>query len=322
MLRLESVRLWQAGKRDEAVALMRHELARSREILGEWDNYSMETLDRLAGLQEARGDWAAARKTLEEVVAVRERQPDRKDWQVGDARQALADFDRRAAMTPLQRAQWKEADRLRHLASAQRLQKDYEAAMKNALETERILRELVGEDHPDYAAGLGSVVAGYMVRGDYAHAEPLLRRILEIRKRAQGESHPSYASLLQNLAILYNKMGDYARAEPLYRQSVESYTKAYGYSDRLCGTMVLPGLAGLYLEKRDYTHAEPLLRQLHAVVMSKPYQLGGLFCRGACRGDDRDAVAPGPRGGSHWLRGEPEPPGPRVPGRGRLSPRG
>ena len=77
-----------------------------------------------------------------------------------------------------------------------------------------------------------------MERGDYARAEPLLRRILEIRKRAQGESHPSYASLLKSLAILYNKMGDYARAEPLYRQSVESYTKAYGYSDRLCGTMV------------------------------------------------------------------------------------
>ena len=95
--------LWQAGKRDEAVARMRQELARSREILGEWDKYSMETLDRLAGLQEAHGDWAAARKTLEEVVAVRERQPDRKDWHVVDARQALADFDRRAAMTPLQR---------------------------------------------------------------------------------------------------------------------------------------------------------------------------------------------------------------------------
>ena len=59
-----------------------------------------------------RGDWAAARKALTEVLAIRQRQPDRRDWRIADAKRGLADIDRRAALNPTQRQRLQEAGRL------------------------------------------------------------------------------------------------------------------------------------------------------------------------------------------------------------------
>ena len=60
----------------------------------------------------------------------------------------------------------------------------------------------------------------YKAKGDYAGAEPLLRRATEIMKRALRESDPDYVGSLNDLANLYRDMGDFARAEPLYRQAL------------------------------------------------------------------------------------------------------
>jgi CHAT domain-containing protein/Tfp pilus assembly protein PilF len=285
-----------AGKWDEVEALTRQELARSREILGELHDDTIATRGRLAISYERRGDWAAARKILAEILALRERQPDRKDWKVGDAREKLADLNRRAAMTPLQRAQWAEALNLLTRtstsihASTPRQRAQYEAALpplqvvrqlndrqdpewalKNAQEATRILRELLGEDHPDYARANAMIGHVYEVKGDYARAEPYLRRLLEIDKKARGKSHPRYAFTLKSLAQFYEKMGDQARAEPLLRQALASITEAYGYDQ--CPFDLLSGVASRYLERGDSTHAERLIRQMHAVLISM-YNVG------------------------------------------------
>jgi tetratricopeptide (TPR) repeat protein len=68
---------------------------------------------------------------------------------------------------------------------------------------------------------LGGLATLYAGKGDYAKAEPLFRRSLEIRKRALGENHPDYATSLYNLAELYKAMGDPAKAEPLFRNAIE-----------------------------------------------------------------------------------------------------
>ena len=43
--------------------------------------------------------------------------------------------------------------------------------------------------------------------GDYAEAEPLFRRSLEIREKRSGADHPDYATSLNNLAGLYQDHG-------------------------------------------------------------------------------------------------------------------
>ncbi len=97
------IKLAQAGKLDEAVAAVVKELAVTREVQGELHEDVVGSLAFLARIHEAREDWAAARKALTEVLAIRERQPDQKEWRIADARRALADLDRRAALDPAQR---------------------------------------------------------------------------------------------------------------------------------------------------------------------------------------------------------------------------
>ena len=70
---------------------------------------SLESLARLNGMRE---DWGGARRALEEVLAIRQRQPDRKDWRVADARRALEDLGRRAAMPADRRLRLRRADEL------------------------------------------------------------------------------------------------------------------------------------------------------------------------------------------------------------------
>jgi tetratricopeptide (TPR) repeat protein len=68
---------------------------------------------------------------------------------------------------------------------------------------------------------LGSL---YQAMGDYARAEPLLRRALETKRKTVGEEHPDYATSLSNLAGLYWAMGDSVRAEPWLREALEIET--------------------------------------------------------------------------------------------------
>ena len=106
------IELARAGKLDEAAALSEKEVAAARNVTGENHEDLVRALQFLAGLQEARQDWAAARGALAEVLAIREHQPDRKDWQIAEARQYLAYLDQRAALNPSERRRLLEANRL------------------------------------------------------------------------------------------------------------------------------------------------------------------------------------------------------------------
>jgi tetratricopeptide (TPR) repeat protein len=161
----EAIRLAQAGKIAEAIAAFEKNLAIEREVLGELHEDVVGALQFLAQVHEALADWAAARKALTEVLAIRERQPDRKDWRIGDARRALTDLDRRAAMTPDQR-RLQEADRLNQLSVALYRQGKYAEGIGPCRKAMEILGELLGQDHPDYAASLNNLAELYRAMGD------------------------------------------------------------------------------------------------------------------------------------------------------------
>ena len=116
---------------------------------------------------------------------------------------------------------------------------------------------------PHYAASLNNLASLYRAQGDYSRAEPLYRQALEIRKRESwarttpimrkpeqsgrtcigpkatirgpnrssarhwrsirkswARTIPDYALSLNNLANLYQEQGDFLHAEPLFRQAV------------------------------------------------------------------------------------------------------
>jgi tetratricopeptide (TPR) repeat protein len=258
--RNEAVRLANSGRLDEAVHEVEAALAIEREILGELSEGAAGSLAFLANLHERSGNWAAARGALQDLLALRERQPDRRDWRVGDARQALADVERRAAMTPDQRQRYWRALRLHEQSVGLRARGQYRTAEALIREVIPIVKILLGEDHPNYAISLSNLGDLYRAMGDRARAEPLLRRAMEITRKAVGEGHPTYATSLNHLGKLYRAMGDRARAEALYHRAMEIYRKAVGEGHPDYATS-LSNLGSLYLAMGDYPRAEPLLCQ-------------------------------------------------------------
>ena len=101
--------------------------------------------------------------------------------------------------------------------------------------------------------------------GDYAGAEPLYRRGLDIRERALGPDHPDTAASLNNLALLLKAKGNYAEAEPLYRRALGINEKKIG-PDNLGTATSLNNLGGLLEDKGDYTGAEPLYRRALSIA--------------------------------------------------------
>jgi tetratricopeptide (TPR) repeat protein len=69
----------------------------------------------------------------------------------------------------------------------------------------------------------------YQAKGDYDHAEPLLKRALEITEKVLGKEHPSTATYLNNLAVfLGGSKGDYDNAEPLHKRALAIREKVLG----------------------------------------------------------------------------------------------
>src|SRR5262249_16138368 len=64
--------------------------------------------------------------------------------------------------------------------------------------------------------------------GDYARAEPLLQRALQIREKALGPDRSYVARALHDLALLHVDKGDYAGAEPLLQRALQIREKALG----------------------------------------------------------------------------------------------
>src|SRR5207244_3763679 len=72
----------------------------------------------------------------------------------------------------------------------------------------------------DYATTLNNVAELYHDQGNYAQAEPLMKRALAICEQVLGTQHPDTAGSLNNLAELYYAQGNYAQAEPLMKRAL------------------------------------------------------------------------------------------------------
>jgi CHAT domain-containing protein/Tfp pilus assembly protein PilF len=247
--RAQVMKLTQPGKLDEATAA-----AVARDLEAAKVGTFLDYLD---------DDWAAARKLMTEDIRTRERQPDRKDWRIVNARRTLAFVDRWAELSPAQRQRLREAGRLDVLQAALRKHGKYAQGIDPCRRAVEIWGELLGQDY-HYAASLNDLARLYGEMGDYARAEPMLREALLIRKNALGVDHPDYGTSLNDLAELYRAKVDHARAEPLFREALAITKKALGENDPAYAAF-LYNQALLCSDVGDYKQAEPLLRQVLAI---------------------------------------------------------
>ena len=110
-------------------------------------------------------------------------------------------------------------------------------------------------------------VLGLMLRyqGDYAGAEPLLRRALGIAEQTLGPDHPTTGDRLNNLGLLLKDQGDYGAAEPLLRRALAIAEQALGPGHPDTGAY-LNNLGLLLHDQGDYVGAELLYRRALAIT--------------------------------------------------------
>src|SRR5262249_54538340 len=63
-------------------------------------------------------------------------------------------------------------------------------------------------------------------QGDYAQAQPLLEKALEIKRRVLGDEHPSTATSYHNLAANSNAQGQYLEARDYWRSAAKCLDSA------------------------------------------------------------------------------------------------
>ena len=97
----------------------------------------------------------------------------------------------------------------------------------NDAEAEEFLRKAleigdrtVGPDHPDMILLLNDLTRIYLKQSAHASAEPLLLRLLEM-KRSKGEEHPEVATVMASLATVRQALGRHESAEQLWRRVLE-----------------------------------------------------------------------------------------------------
>jgi len=83
-----------------------------------------------------------------------------------------------------------------------------------------IAEQQLGADNPDVIILLNDVSRLHLRHGAHAHAEPLLQRLLDI-KRVKGEDHPEVATVLASLASVRQAVGRHDEAEQLWRRVLD-----------------------------------------------------------------------------------------------------
>ena len=132
---------------------------------------------------------------------------------------------------------------------------DYSAAEQYYLESLRIYKEVLGENHPDYAMSLNNLGLLYSKQGNYSAAEQYYLESLRIYKEVIGENHPDYASCLSNLGLLYRTQGNYSVSEQYYLESLRICKEVLGENHPDYANC-LHNLGALYKTQGNYSAAE------------------------------------------------------------------
>ena len=99
----------------------------------------------------------------------------------------------------------------------------------------------------------------------FAEAEQLYGRALDIRERKQGPNHPEVATILNNLAGLKVAQGDYDAAQPLLERALTIRESTLGDQHVLTAES-MSNLALLYAAQGNAAAAEPLYQRAVAVL--------------------------------------------------------
>jgi tetratricopeptide (TPR) repeat protein len=178
----------------QAAPLLRDALAICEKTLGPEHRDTAGSLNNLAGLLQAQGDFTGARPLFERALAISEK--------------TLGPEHPETAM-------W-----LNNLALLLSAQGDLPAARPLFEHALAIREKALGPEHPGTATCLNNLASVLKAQADFAGARPLYERALAIREKALGPEHSDTAESLNDLAVLLSNEGDFAGARLLLKRAL------------------------------------------------------------------------------------------------------
>jgi CHAT domain-containing protein/Tfp pilus assembly protein PilF len=233
----EFVRLFRAGKYDEARPFAEHALEIRERVLGKENRDVAQALNALAAIHSRKGEFASAEPIYQRVLAIMVKS---------------LGADHTGMRTPLN-----------NLALLYYRKGDYASAEPLYQRALAIAEKTLGPGDPDIADILDNLALLYKKLGRYTKAEPLSQRALAIREKALGPENPQVADSLKNLASLYREVGDFAAAEPLFQRALAIMEKTAGPENPMLAE-TLNNFGNFYRSFGDFEKAEALyLRALN-----------------------------------------------------------
>jgi tetratricopeptide (TPR) repeat protein len=121
---------------------------------------------------------------------------------------------------------------------------------------------LTGKDSVPVADAVNGLALAYRQQGDFAYAESLYRRALEVYRR--GSNPTSLVAVLNNLGRVLTEQAQYKEAEHLYREAIAVAEQQFGPTHPDVAAS-LSGLAKVMIARRKFSDAEPLIRRAEQI---------------------------------------------------------
>lgn len=190
------------GKYQEAMPYAEKVLAIRKQVLGEEDLQSANSLSNLADLYYYQSSYFKALPLYQKALVIREEQ-------LGENHPDVAKS-------------------LNNLANVYESQGCYEEALPLYERSLAIWEKILGKSHVDVANILNHLARLYKIQGDYTAALHLYGRALAIWEKTVDEYYPDVAVSLNNLAALYERQGNYTTALSLYQRTLVVLEKSFG----------------------------------------------------------------------------------------------
>jgi len=268
------------GRHEDAEPLLRTALDLRRSAGDSLD--LAESLNAIARLHHAKGDYTEARTAAEEGLAMRRRILGDRHPAVAESLHYVAaitndqgDYPRAEALSreslSIRRAAFagphlRVAESLDGLSSALAAQGKLDEAEEAHRESLEILKRLYGSEHLQVAVNLSSLGRLLSSKGDHRPAEAVLREALPILRRELGDEHEQVALALTHLATVLQDKGEYREAEELFREALSIRKRLFGAEHPRIAESV-NNLGVLFLNMDELDAAQPFF--LEALAMNR-----------------------------------------------------
>jgi tetratricopeptide (TPR) repeat protein len=217
-----------------------------------------ELTDQAKSLHQ-RGEYAAATKLLEQVLAIRQKQypPDQYPQGHPDLATSLTNLGFLLA------DQEEYAKALTHYQHA--------LAMRQRLYP----KDQYPQGHPDLATSLTNLGFLFKDHGEYTKALPYYQQALAMRRSlyptdTYPQGHPDLASSLTSLGALLRVRGEHAKALPYYQQALAMHRRLYSPDQYPRGHRDLPhslnNVGTVLWDQGEYTQALPYFQEALALL--------------------------------------------------------